>query len=389
MSCPHQHAVAADSIFDGSVVHRNSAVLIEGERIAWIGPRRALPEHVSVHELPKGCWLAPGFIDVQVNGGGDVLFNEAPSHAAITRIVAAHRRYGTTGLLPTLISDTPQKMRIALEAVQNLPQNSGVLGIHFEGPFLSPEKPGIHDASKLRLPAADDLALLISPSAAVKLVTLAPEEVPKGFIADLVKAGVCVALGHSVATYAQTKAALAEGLTGFTHLFNAMRPLGARDPGPIAAALECSRAWFGMIVDGVHVDPAMLRLALRGSAHPMLITDAMPPVGGSRRTFSLFGRDIEARGQDCVAEDGTLAGTALDMASTVRNCVRLLGVPLTSALSYSSLEPAAFLGIADRLGRIARGYQANLVAFEPGNIDIVRTCLAGIWEEFQESKSTS
>ena len=133
-------------------------------------------------------------------------------------IVAAHRRYGTTGLLPTLISDTPQKMRIALEAVQNLPQNSGVLGIHFEGPFLSPEKPGVHDASKLRLPAADDLALLISPSAAVKLVTLAPEEVPKGFIADLVKAGVCVALGHSMATYAQTKAALAEGLPGSSSL---------------------------------------------------------------------------------------------------------------------------------------------------------------------------
>ena len=156
MSGPHQHAVAADSIFDGSVVHRHAAVLIEGERIAWIGPRRALPEHVSVHELPKGCWLAPGFIDVQVNGGGDVLFNDAPSHAAITRIVAAHRRYGTTGLLPTLISDTPQKMRIALEAVQNLPQNSGVLGIHFEGPFLSPAKPGVHDPSMLRVPAAEE-----------------------------------------------------------------------------------------------------------------------------------------------------------------------------------------------------------------------------------------
>ena len=381
MSGPHQHAVAADSIFDGRIVHRHSAVLIEGERIAWIGARRALPEHASVHELPKGCWLAPGFIDVQVNGGGDVLFNDAPSQAAITRIVGAHRRYGTTGLLPTLISDTPQKMRIALEAVQSLAQNRGVLGIHFEGPFLSPEKPGVHDPSKFRAPSADDLALLNSPSTAIKLVTLAPEEVPKGFIADLVKSGVRVSLGHSMATYAQTKAALAEGLTGFTHLFNAMRPLGARDPGPIAAALECCDAWFGMIVDGVHVDPAMLRLALRGSAHPMLITDAMPPVGGSRRTFSLFGRDIQTRDEACVAEDGVLAGTALDMASAVRNCVRLLDVPLPSALSYASLEPAAFLGIADRLGRIAPGYQADLVAFAPGNIDILQTCLAGTWEE--------
>jgi N-acetylglucosamine-6-phosphate deacetylase len=190
-----------------------------------------------------------------------------------------------------------------------------------------------------------------------------------------------------MATYAQTKAALAEGLTGFTHLFNAMRPLGARDPGPIAAALECSDAWFGMIVDGVHVDPAMLRLALRGSAHPMLVTDAMPPVGGNRRTFSLFGRDIEARHEACVAEDGTFAGTALDMASAVRNCIRLLDVPLTSALSYASCEPAAFLGIADRFGGIAPGYQADLVAFEPEDIRIKGTYVGGIWEGPQPSES--
>jgi N-acetylglucosamine-6-phosphate deacetylase len=380
MSCPHQHAVAADSIFDGSAVHRHAVVLIEGERIASIGPRRALPEHVTVHELPHGCWLAPGFIDVQVNGGGDLLFNDAPNSAAINRIIAAHRRYGTTGLLPTLISDTPQKMRVALDAVQSLLQNSGVLGIHFEGPFLSPAKPGIHDPSKLRLPTAADLALL-SSSATVKLVTLAPEEVPNGFIAELVKSGVRVALGHSMATYAQTKAALAEGLTGFTHLFNAMRPLCARDPGPIAAALECTDAWFGMIVDGAHVDPAMLRLALRGSAHPMLVTDAMPPVGGSQQKFSLFERNIEARGEVCIGDDGTLAGTALGMASAVRNCVDLLGVPLTSALGYASLQPAAFLGIDDRFGRIAAGYRADMVAFEPNNIVVLGTFFAGIWEE--------
>jgi N-acetylglucosamine-6-phosphate deacetylase len=161
MSCPHQHAVAADSIFDGSAVHRHAVVLIEGERIASIGPRRALPEHMTVHELPNGCWLAPGFIDVQVNGGGDLLFNDAPNSAAINRILAAHRRYGTTGLLPTLISDTPQKMRVALDAVQRLLQNSGVLGIHFE--VRSSRGKAWHPCpSKLRPPAAADLALLSS-----------------------------------------------------------------------------------------------------------------------------------------------------------------------------------------------------------------------------------
>lgn len=373
------HAVAADTVFDGSNVHADGAVQIEGERITWIGPRRALPADIPVRALPKGCWLAPGFIDVQVNGGGDVLFNDHPNCAGIARLVAAHRRYGTTGLLPTLISDRPHKMHAALQAVRDLPERSGVLGIHLEGPFLSPSKPGVHPPQMLRRPSADDLVFLTSSTGMIKLVTLAPEEVPQGFLADLVSAGVRVALGHSMATYTQTKQALAEGLTGFTHLFNAMRPLGARDPGPIAAALECPDAWFGMIVDGVHVDPAMLRLALRGKARPVLVTDAMPPVGGTGCEFSLFGRRVAAHGEACVDDGGTLAGTALNMARAVLNCVELLQVPLPTALRYASLEPAAFLGLANRLGRLAPGFQADMVAFEPDGVRVVGTWVAGAW----------
>jgi N-acetylglucosamine-6-phosphate deacetylase len=296
-------------------------------------------------------------------------------------MVAAHRRYGTTALLPTLVSDTPEKMRTALAAVQGLPASSGVLGIHFEGPFLSPEKSGVHHPAMLRPPTSEDFDLLTLSHAGITLVTLAPEQVPAGFIADLVRTGVRVALGHSMATYAQTKSALAEGLTGFTHLFNAMRPLAGREPGPIAAALESTKAWFGMIVDGSHVDPAMLRLALRGCARPMLVTDAMPPVGGSRSTFRLYGQPIEARGATCLRQDGTLAGTALDMASAVCNCHNMLGVPLASALRYASHEPAAFLGLADCLGCLAPGYQANIVAFEPDTIRILGTWVAGGWME--------
>src|SRR5207244_434009 len=168
----------------------------------------------------------------------------------------------------------------------------GVLGIHFEGPFLSPEKAGAHNPAMIRNPTADDMSLLASQHVGITVVTLAPEQVPAGFIAGLVEAGVRVCLGHSMATYAQTTAAMAEGLTGFTHLFNAMRPLASREPGPIAAALESTRAWFGMIVDGAHVDPAVLRLALRGVGRPVLVTDAMPPVGGSRSSFTLYGEEI-------------------------------------------------------------------------------------------------
>ena len=210
---------------------------------------------------------------------------------------------------------------------------------------------------------------------------MAPEALPDDFVARLVASGVRVALGHSMATYTETKRALAEGVTGFTHLFNAMRPLGSREPGPIAAALESSDVWFGMIVDGVHVDPAMLRLALRGQARPILVTDAMPPVGGAKSNFLLHGQEVRVRGKACVNKDDTLAGTALTMADAVRNCVDLLDVPLTAALRFASAEPADFLGLGHALGRLKPGYRADMVAFFADDIHIVTTWVAGCPQE--------
>ena len=378
MSAANRHALAADSVFDGASVRQDFAVVIEGERIAAIVPRRELPKDIPVRRLPDGAWLAPGFIDVQVNGGGDVLFNDEPSPEGIAAIVAAHRRFGTTALLPTLISDTAEKMGKALLAVQTmLGRDPSVLGIHFEGPFLSPEKPGVHDPAMIRGPEPADPALLTSLRGGVTLVTLAPEAVPAGFIGELAAAGVRVSLGHSMATYAQTRAALAEGLTGFTHLFNAMRPLASREGGPIAAALECPAARYGLIVDGVHVAPPMLRLALRGAGRPMLVTDAMPPVGGSRSSFLLFGQKIEMREGRCARADGTLAGSALDMATAVRNSVRLMHLPLQDAIRLATEAPARFLGIADRLGRLAPGYRADMVALDLDAIRVLATWVAG------------
>ena len=241
MSELRRHAVAATTIFDGVEEHVDSAVLIEGSHVAWVGPAKLLPARVPVHTLPDGVWLAPGFIDVQVNGGGDVLFNEEPTADGIAKIAAAHRRFGSTTILPTFISDTTENMQAALDAVRRVAGNPSVAGVHLEGPFLSPQRPGVHDPDMIRSPTAEDLELLTSSKAGTVLVTLAPEQVPIGFIGALVRAGVRVALGHSMATYAQTKAALAEGMTGFTHLFNAMRPMDSREPGPIAAALESPR----------------------------------------------------------------------------------------------------------------------------------------------------
>jgi len=373
-----RHAIAASHVFDGLAVHRDRAVLVDGSRIAALVPRRDVPAGVPVAALPEGLWLAPGFIDTQVNGGGSILFNDTPTPDAIATIVRAHRKFGTTALLPTLITDVPETTAKAIRAVDEAAASMpGVIGIHLEGPFLSPERPGVHDPRRLRRPNDDDLAMITAKRRGVTLVTLAPEQVPSGFVSALASAGVRVALGHSMATYLETRAAMADGLTGFTHLFNAMRPLASREPGPVTAALENPAAWFGMIVDGVHVDPAVLRLALRGLAQPMLVTDAMPPVGANGSAFTLYGDEITVRDGRCLRRDGTLAGSMLDMASAVRNSVDLLGVGLTDALRFASSNPANFLGLGHSLGRLAPDYRADLVAFDPTSIEVVSTWVAG------------
>jgi N-acetylglucosamine-6-phosphate deacetylase len=368
-------AIAADWVFDGAVVRPHHAVVVEGETIAGVVPRLDAPN--PVHSLPEGAWLAPGFIDIQVNGGGDILFNDDPSPEAIAAITAAHRRFGTTSLLPTVITDSLSKMRAARAAVEAAMHNHSVLGIHFEGPWLSPGKPGIHDPAHIRPPARDEIEVVAAPGHGVVVVTLAPEEVPADLIGELARAGARVSLGHSMASYAETKAAIGQGLTGFTHLFNAMRPIAARHPGPIVAALETPGVWYGMIADGVHVDFAVLKLALRSVARPMLVSDAMPPVGGSRSSFTLQGRKITLRDGRCTGQDGTLAGAALDMATAVRNCVEFLDMPLTAALRAAAAEPADFLGLSDRLGRLKPGCRADMVGLDPGTVEVLATWVAG------------
>jgi N-acetylglucosamine-6-phosphate deacetylase len=229
----------------------------------------------------------------------------------------------------------------------------------------------------IRPPEPHHRDLVTSVAQGVTLVTLAPEQVPKGFIRELATRGVRVAFGHSMAGYEETRAAMAEGLTGFTHLFNAMRPLASREPGPIAAALEASGAYYGLIVDGAHVHPAMLRLALRGTGNAMLVTDAMPPVGGTRTHFTLHGREITAEQGKLVAKDGTLAGASLDMAAAVRNCVQLMNLSLSEALRLASAVPADFLGLGRRLGYLSPGHRADIVALNPRTVSVRAIWVAG------------
>ena len=354
-------------------------LILDGDVIADVTPGRGTPASCQVVDLPGG-WLLPGFIDTQVNGGGDVLFNDRPDVEAIRTIAEAHRRFGTTGLLPTLISDAPAAAEAALDAVDASirARTPGVLGVHLEGPHLNAAKRGIHDDSHFTRLDTAAIARLTAERRGVRMVTLAPELAPPGSIRTLREGGVIVSAGHSGAGYEETRRALDEGLTGFTHLFNAMTSLGSREPGMVGSALDDSRSYFGIIVDGVHVHPASLRIALaaRGCGAAMLVTDAMPPVGGRAGSFRLPGRTVEVRDGVCRGPDGTLAGSALSMAQAVRNAMDLLQCSLAEASAMASATPAAFLGLGHVTGRIAPGLRADLVHLDAGR-RVTRTWIGG------------
>jgi len=357
----------ADALIGGRILidgefAAGRSVLIESGRIAAIVDEATIPDGTERVDLGGG-YLVPGFIDTQVNGGGNCLFNDDPSVGTIAAIGEAHRRFGTTGFLPTLISDDSDKIEAAIEATTSAIAAGvpGVLGVHIEGPFLNVSRKGIHDAAKLRDITASDVETLCRPTGGRTLVTLAPEMVRADIIRVLADNGVIVSAGHTNASADCVETALASRLSGFTHLFNAMSQLTPREPGVVGAALSNEESWCGIIVDGHHVDPRVLRLAMRATPlrRFMLVTDAMPSVGGDK-AFVLNGEAISVAGGKCTNDDGTLAGSDLDMASAVRNAVEMLGLGLPDAVAMASANPAAFLGLDQEIGRIAPGYRANL-----------------------------
>ncbi|MCL2917564.1 N-acetylglucosamine-6-phosphate deacetylase [Shewanella litorisediminis] len=353
----------AERLFDGEQFHHNVPVTVEDGHVL------ALDTAAGAAEVRLQGTLVPGFIDVQVNGGGGVLFNDTPTVAAIEAIGAAHARFGTTGYLPTLITDGVETMaRAADAAAAAIAKGSpGVLGLHFEGPHLSVPKKGVHPESHIRRIGDRELEIFARQDLGLKVVTLAPENVSPEVIRALVDAGVKVCLGHSNADYATTMAALDAGATGFTHLYNAMSALTSREPGVVGAAIDSDKAWCGLIVDGHHVHSAAARIAIKAKPRGkvMLVTDAMPPVGmDDNASFELFGIEVVRQGDKLNALTGELAGCVLDMAGAVQNTVDMLGLPQAEAIRMASLYPAAFLGIDNRVGTLAFGKQADLVLLD-------------------------
>lgn len=364
-------ASAATAFVNGRVLSERGfdsdlCVIVENAHIVAVVPGAA-PAGAQVVDL-QGRYLVPGFIDTQVNGGGDVLFNDAPTVEGLRRIAEAHRRYGTTGLMPTLISDDVAVMLRAIEAVRDAiaQRVPGILGIHLEGPYLASARKGVHDPDKFHTPDADELDRIASLGVGKTMLTLAPERFDNATLQALAARGVLVCAGHTAADYERLSDAFAHGVRGVTHLFNAMTPMGSREPGGVGAAIEDPDSWCGVIVDGEHVHDASLRIAIAAKPRGkiMLVTDAMPPVGGEREDFTLYGQTMTCRDGKCSTAEGTLAGSALDMATAVRNTVRRLGLPLDEACRMASTYPAEFLGLGHELGRIAPGYRADLVVLD-------------------------
>ncbi len=367
-----KQTLIVDKYFDGELFQPRAAITVENGVISAINhiadtglDLQLVDEYALENVTHLQGKLVPGFVDVQVNGGGGALFNAQPTLDCIKTIGAAHSKFGTTGFLPTLITDKVEVMAKAADAVAEAiaSKTVGVLGIHFEGPHLSVPKKGVHPQSFIRTISDEELAIFARKDLGIKVVTLAPESVSAEVIKILVSHDVKVCLGHSNADYDTVVAALEAGADGFTHLFNAMSGFGSREPGMVGAALESEHAWCGLIVDGHHVHSATAKVAINAKPQGkvMLVTDAMPPVGmDDNASFELFGTEVIRQGDRLNAKSGELAGCVLDMVGAVNNSVSMLGLSHEEALRMASLYPAQYLNKTE-LGKIAVGQQADFV----------------------------
>lgn len=371
-------ALTGARLFDGEAFHDGYAVVVEGRHIVDVIPHAALKSDVREARLEGGI-LAPGFIDVQVNGGGGALLNANPSVEVVRTIADSHRRFGTTGMLPTIITDDPAVTRSAIAAVRDS-QAAGlasVLGIHVEGPFLDRARKGAHDPNFIRSLTSADVAMLADANCGSVMLTLAPNCVSPGDIVKLVSHGVHISLGHSDASFDDARAALAAGASSFTHLFNAMSQFTGREPGMVGAALTDDKSFIGIIADGHHVHDAALSLALSATRPErfMLVSDAMPPAAGGADTFTLQGRTVTRRSGRLELDDGTLAGSNLTMDEAVRYCTTKLSLQLATALQMASRNPARFLRRND-LGVVKPGALASLVHLGE-ELNVLKTWVEG------------
>ncbi len=367
---PPLTALSGAAVFDGKTLRNGLTVLIRDGRVSGIVPEEDTPAD-AVRQGLDGGMLLPGFVDLQVNGGGGLMLNTDPSVATLRIMARAHASLGTTAFLPTLITDTPAKTRAAIDAVaQAIAEGvAGIAGLHLEGPHLSIRRKGAHDPALIRPMEAEDLALLLAAAARLPamMVTVAPENCTRAQVRAMRAAGIVVSLGHSDADFETCMAYADAGATVVTHLFNAMSQFEGRAPGLVGATLQNPAVSAGLIADTVHVHPASMALALRAKNGPgriFLVSDAMAVAGTDLAGFSLEGRPIARANGRLTLADGTLAGADLALARAVSVMVEKIGLDPAAALAMATSVPADLMGLPQ--GRLRFGDPANLIHLSAG-----------------------
>jgi N-acetylglucosamine-6-phosphate deacetylase len=366
----------APRVFDGLNFHDNARVSVVDGKIASIDA----DVQANEGEITITGLLVPGFVDLQVNGGGGVLFNSSPSVTGIEAIMAAHAKFGTTAMLPTLITDTVEVMAKAADAIALAIKEKayGIIGVHFEGPHLSVAKKGAHSEAFIRPISDQEWQVLSRQDLGKVLVTVAPENVSTDDISRMVSLGIKVCLGHTNADFATAQKAIDVGADGFTHLYNAMSPLTGREPGVVGCALVNDQASCGVIADGHHVDYVSLKAAIKAkpAGKVFLVTDAMPPVGTNDNVFDFFDRTVHLSDGKLTSTTGELAGSVLDMATAVKNTHQKLKLPLDESIRMASLYPASYIDASDVLGQLSAGSSADMVELDD-NFSVMQTWVAG------------
>ena len=361
-----KQALLGSQIFCGERFYDDHALLVEGKSIVDIVDKNNTPDNFNKIELDQGI-LAPGFIDLQVNGGGGVLFNNSPNKESLNTIIKAHQFFGTTSVMPTVISDSLEVLEQCIKTVtEEIKNNSSLLGIHIEGPFFNTKYRGVHQKQYISTINSDYLNLFESLKGFPVMLTLAPECISSQQLKHLTSLGIKTLAGHSDATYDELDDAIKNGLDGFTHLFNAMGQISAREPGVVGSALHFENTFASIIVDLHHVHPSLIQLAykLKPKGKLFFISDSMATINHGKPSFELYDEVVNESDGRLVNSEGKLAGSSITQIDAVKNAYQKCNIPLNQALAMASRYPAEYLGIANHLGSLKPGYRADLVHFD-------------------------
>ena len=361
-----KQALLGSQIFCGERFYDDHALLVEGKSIVDIVDKNNTPDNFNKIELDQGI-LAPGFIDLQVNGGGGVLFNNSPNKESLNTIIKAHQFFGTTSVMPTVISDSLEVLEQCIKTVtEEIKNNSSLLGIHIEGPFFNTKYRGVHQKQYISTINSDYLNLFESLKGFPVMLTLAPECISSQQLKHLTSLGIKTLAGHSDATYDELDDAIKNGLDGFTHLFNAMGQISAREPGVVGSALHFENTFASIIVDLHHVHPSLIQLAyqLKPTGKLFFISDSMATINHGKPSFELYDEVVNESDGRLVNSEGKLAGSSITQIDAVKNAYQKCNIPLNQALAMASRYPAEYLGIENHLGSLKPGYRADLVHFD-------------------------